>query len=176
MIKRTSGKFNSALTIRDMHKYCKVRDKYDRYEYSEILQEVNNALGHGMIYYNVTLNLPFLGKVFLNKVRRDIFDKKGEFNKNVAYSMIDYKACYDLWKRKYGDLTKEEFKEIPNKPLVYYTNKIKVLVNWEKGHSCQLPGRGAFSLSLVRNLRRELAKAIKNPDVEVNFYMKIGHF
>ena len=84
--------------------------------FSAFIQEANDSLLKEVIYNNMQIKLPGMGHIEIRKRRPRILDKAGNIKKRAL--KIDYKATKDLWKELYPDKSKEEIKELRDKPVV----------------------------------------------------------
>jgi hypothetical protein len=139
--------------------------------FSAFIQEANDSLLKEVIYNNMQIKLPGMGHIEIRKRRPRILDKAGNIKKRAL--KIDYKATKDLWKELYPDKSKEEIKELRDKPVVYHTNKhsdgyIYKFV-WDK-LTCNMPFKSFYRFKAARGYTRLLAKELKKENCKLDFY------
>ena len=109
-------------------------------------------------------SMPSLGTIGIRKQKVIVvMTPEGDIDKR--YLRPDWKATKELWKRD------PEAKK--NKQLVFHLNKHFNGFNckwfWDKS-TCSVPNNSAYSLTMTRENKRELAKVINDEDIEVDYY------
>ena len=109
-------------------------------------------------------NMPSLGSVGIRKQKVIVaMTPDGDIDKR--YLRPDWNATNELWAKD------EEAKK--SKQLVYHLNKHFNGFNckwfWDK-NTCSVPNNAAYSLTMTRAHKRELARVIQDDDIEVDYY------
>ena len=109
--------------------------------------------------------MPFrLGSVGIRKQKiRVHMNEDGTVDKR--FLRPDWKATKDLWER--------DVEAKVSKQLVFHLNKHFGGYNakwfWDKS-TCSIPNQTAYSLTMTRDNRRKLSKAIFNEELDVDYY------
>lgn len=157
--------------VKDIYKNEDIEIPYK--DFSAFVTECNFELLKAMILENLIIKLPSMGSLSIKKYKPKVLNDKGELNKKAL--KVDYGATRKLWKEKYPGMTIEQIKEIPDRPLVYYTNKHSggfiYKFYWDKFTS-SLPGKSVYQFRPARDHSRFLARLVKDPNVEIDFFEK----
>ena len=118
----------------------------------------------GIILQGKDFSMPSLGSVGIRKQKVIVaMTPEGDIDKR--YLRPDWKATKLLWAR--DEVAKTA------KRLVYHLNKHFNGYNckwfWDKA-TCSVPNNTAYSLTMTRANKRELARVIQDDDVEVDYY------
>ena len=142
--------------------------------FSEIQGEFNEHWMQKLIVEKgLVFRLPFgLGRVLCKKYKPKLkLDENGKVEtKNLP---VDWKKSKDRWAEMWPGLTLKEMKPIPNKPLIYCLNEhsggYRYVIFWEKT-SCRVLNNRVYNFVPNRKNHRHLAKAIKDPEIIVDYY------
>ena len=140
--------------------------------YKDVCYRYNSALSKAIIELSFEFKIPYrLGtlRIRKNKQKFKIIDGKLKPRK----SMIDwYNTRYVLWKRLYPGKTLSELKQIPDKPLVMFTNEHSngeiMRWYWDKRYT-KVPNCRSYMFKPVKQNRLDLSKHIKS-DEKYNDY------
>lgn len=133
--------------------------------FTDVWQAVISKVTHDIIYEGKDFTMPFrLGSVGIRKQKiRVKMNDDGTIDKR--YLRPDWKATKELWAR--DETAKKE------KRLVFHLNKhfggYNVKWFWDKS-TCSVPNQTAYSLTMTRGNKRNLAVAIKDEESEVDYY------
>lgn len=153
-----------------------IRDAYKFYKsYSEnplpyklftaVWEDFIDKVTSGIVEHGKDFTMPFrLGSVGIRKQKIKVkMNEDGTIDKR--YLRPDWKATKELWERD------EEAKK--NKQLVFHLNKHFGGYNakwfWDKS-TCSVKNQSAYSLTMTRDNKRKLARAIFDEDLEVDYY------
>lgn len=153
----------------------KVKDIYDDLQpegvdyrtFAAFITECNEALMFAMIDENLTLSLPSMGYLSVQKHKPKILRKDGTVRKRSM--KVNFGETWKLWRSKWPDLSDQEIKALPDKPLVYHTNKhtdgyvFKFI--WDKFTS-SMTGKSFYKLKPAREFTRHLSKQLKEGNVD----------
>ena len=161
----------------DIYKhYCKVTGnphKLIQSELTEITKEFYSRIMQLLIYDAFEYAFPRkLGNLRIVKYKNKIkLNPDGTLDKRRL--RVDWKKTRHLWKELYPGLTDAELLNIPNKKKVYHENKhtdgYNLKLWWDKS-TTYVTNYTAYSLKVSRTNLRDLAKALKREDVELNYY------
>ena len=117
-----------------------------------------------IIFDNLEFHMPFkLGSLRV-RIGNSVYklDKNGEVD--MKRIPIDWKATVDNWVQLYPGKTKEELKEIKNKPLIRilneHSNGKKLFWYWDKFTS-NIRNKTAYRLEVTRRWDRMLSNKVK---------------
>jgi hypothetical protein len=134
-------------------------------EYSNILTEFNEAIGRELIFNAFNFKLPYrLGNLVILKNKAKIYVDEDD---NVVNCLpVDWKETLLLWEE--NPIAKQQKKLVRclNDHFNGYVAKFK----YNKA-SARYNNKSAYSFIPCRTLKIALAKAIKNPDLKIDFYL-----
>jgi hypothetical protein len=116
-------------------------------------------------------NMPFrLGSIGIVQYKRTIrFDENGKL---LTHGLVpDWNKTWILWKKLYPECkTKEDFKNVKHKQVVFQTNEHTdgriFRFHWKKKY-CNIKNISAYELHIPPRYKRELGKIIfSNPNVQ----------
>lgn len=155
--------------IRDAYKFYKKKhkseDNVSSSEFSAFCKEFNNRISDLIIYENFSFLIPFrLGRIRIRKYKPKVHIKEdGSMDKSRLRP--DWNATKKLWKNN------EEAKK--EKKLIYHLNDhtdgYQHRWFWEKLTS-NVKNNSAYSFIPSRNNKRTLAKALKDEDLEIDYF------
>lgn len=174
VFKRGKGKYNTDYSSDDIYKFYVKSSKHpvDKSLYMRILKDMYGEFIKMCIFENVELILPAsLGKLRIQKKKVNIYvDKEGNLVKPILPP--DWKKTKELWEKKYGKLSPEEYDKIEDKPVVPLINEhsdgYRYRWFWDKITSKVL-NQSVYHLRMTRTYKTMLAKAIKTVK-GLNFY------
>lgn len=146
--------------------------KVSQATYFKILKDFYKELFDLLIYDSFEYVMPFrLGYLRIAKLSSKPKIKNGKLDKKSLRP--DWKSTLELWEKEYGKISKEELKKIPNKPLVYHTNKhtsgYRFKFLWDR-LTCTIKNAKMYTLQINRETKRKLAKVAKDPYTKIDFY------
>jgi hypothetical protein len=172
---RGGNKIQADYTFTDFYKEYKKSAKkpINKKDAREIIQKYNTEMLKKVIYDGFDFPLrPKLGSIRIRKFDNSLkLNENGEIRNKLS---PNWTKTVQLWKNKYGDLSPEELKEIEDKPIVYHLNEhtdgIIFKWFWDKV-TCTVPNQSAYSLSIIRQMKREAAQAWKKvPSLKDVYY------
>ena len=158
---------SSSYGIQDIYKYYKsYSDSPLPYNvFTSVWKDFIGKVTSDIVEYGKDFTMPFrLGSVGIRKKKIKVkMNDDGSIDKR--YLRPDWKATKELWEND------EEAKE--KKQLVFHLNKHFGGYNakwfWDKS-TCSVKNQTAYSLTMTRENKRKLAKAIFDEDLEVDYY------
>jgi hypothetical protein len=152
--------------IRDIYKfYRKTSDKsVDFHTFKRVWETFIEQVIQGIILEGKDFSMPSLGSVGIRKQKVIVaLTPDGDIDKR--YLRPDWDATKKLWARD------PEAKK--KKQLVYHLNKHFNGYNckwfWDKS-TCSVPNNTAYSLTMTRAHKRALSAAIRDENIEVDYY------
>jgi hypothetical protein len=133
--------------------------------FTQIIKEFYKEISNMIIFNTFEFRMPYrLGRLRIRKYKPKIkVNADGTIDKSRLF--IDYASTKKLWS------TNEEAKE--NKKLVFHlndhTNGYQHRWFWEKRTS-NIPNHSAYCFIPSRFNKRTLAKALKDEDIEIDFF------
>lgn len=163
MEKKMSNKYG----IREAYKFYKsyIEKPLDYKVFRAVWISFIDKVTKGIVEEGKDFTMPYsLGSVGVRKQKiRVTMNPDGSIDKR--YLRPDWNATKELWEKD------EKAKE--NKQLVFHLNKHFGGYNckwfWDKS-TCAVTNQTAYSLSMSRENKRKLSKAIFNEDLEVDYY------
>ena len=136
----------------------------DFHTFKRVWETFIDEVIHGIILEGKDFSMPSLGSVGIRKQKVIVaMTPDGDIDKR--YLRPDWAKTKELWAKD------PEAKK--NKQLVYHLNKHFNGFNckwfWDKS-TCSVPNNTAYSLTMVRSHKRELARVIQDDDIEVDYY------
>lgn len=115
-----------------------------------------------MLIKGYTVKLTGLGKFNVIQYKHKLLDKMGNLNKKSLHP--DWKATLQLWENTYGKRKKHEYKDIPDKPIIYYEPKDNTVYRfvWDK-YTSTTKGSSLYDLSIMRGLKKRLVNYVLDP-------------
>lgn len=171
-------KIKANYTSKDFYKHFKDKHpkiKISKSEYIEILKEYFDEIMDMVIFKSMQFYFPGrLGNLKILQYKQDIkLLEDGSLDKRRLRP--NWKDTKDMWKRIYPDKTWEEILSIKKKPIIYHENKHSNGYNykwyWDNTTS-NVPNHTAYKLDITRSHDRRLAKAVKNPDLDLYYHIK----
>ena len=168
------GRVQADYTAKDMYKWYK--KKYDNpvewRVYSDFLKEFYTELFNLIIYNGIDYIMP--GRLGSIRIRRRQNIQKLDENGEVIHNLKpNWKKTLELWEKKYPNATREEVKNIPNKPIIYHLNDHTdgsyFRWYWDK-MTCNVKNQSAYRFEPIRDKKREAAKAWKEIPKLRNIY------
>ena len=90
--------------------------------------------------------------------------------------IIDWGACRKLWKEKYPDIDPKDYKNIPDKPLIFFTNEHSngevMKWHWDKS-LCNIKNNTCYLFTPTKYNRRTLAKVIKEQNAGEGYRLTV---
>lgn len=144
-------------------KFGKIK-KYDRIDISRVCKKFNNHIMHRIIYHSYEFTIPFnLGTIFIktNRLRFDL-DEDGKLIKK--HMVPNWASTKELWA--------EDDDARQKKIIVYHFNdhfdrRVATYIYSKKKY--RFKNKGIYFFKPSRMWKEELAKAIKNEDIDVNY-------
>ena len=139
--------------------------------FSSIIKDFNKELSKLIIEEGAEFKMPVrLGFARIRKYKKRIkLNPDGTIDKSSMN--VDWKETNELWKQEYPGLTREELKQIRNKPLIYHLNEhtdgCGFLLYWNKKGS-NATNRSIYSMVFTSPNNRHLAKVLKH-EGKVNY-------
>lgn len=163
------AKYTTDFGIGDAYKHYKEEhgnvQNINNSVFSSICKEFYASVSEAIIYQAFDFKLPFrLGRLRVRKYKPKLsFKEDGSLNKSKLRP--DWAATKALWA--------EDEKAKENKQLVYHMNEHSNGYQhrwfWEKRTS-NIPNHSAYCFIPSRNNKRTLAAAIKNENIEVDYF------
>lgn len=152
---------------RDIYKFYKNKYKDEAVDYKTFCRVWERFIEVRMnlvIFDNLEFNFPYrmgsLGVRIGNSIYK--LDKNGEIK--MSRIPIDWKKTVEQWMTLYPGKTKEELKEIKNKPLIRilneHSNGKKLFWHWNKFTS-NVKNKTAYRLEVTRTWDRMLSNKVK---------------
>ncbi len=165
MFKRGKRKILADYGIKDIYKHYKntTEDPVSYKLFVECIKEFNKLRLHRLIYHNEGIRFPAkTGGLFIKMKSSSPIIKDGKVDKGKI--PVDWKATLKLWANTYPDKTPEQWKDIPDKKLLFHLNKHfdnkTAYFYWDKTTS-NVKNQSAYRIELSRLVKRELNFAIK---------------
>jgi len=137
-----------------------------RRQYRKLIAEYYTAISKIIIYDSFRFYLSHrMGTINIFKYDpiNGYLDSDGNIRKNRL--PVDWSKTLKLWWELYGKRDKTEYKEIKDKPLVFYNNDhsddFLFKWHWDK-RSCLAKHQSKYYFQAVRQNKRRLGKAIKS--------------
>jgi|TARA_R110000851_G_scaffold147580_5_gene287527 hypothetical protein len=130
--------------------------------FRKFFKEMFHEFGE-MLIKGYTVKLSGLGKFSVIQYKHKLLNEDGELNKKTLHP--DWKSTLKLWGERYGVRKKDEYKDIVNKPIIYYEPKDYIIYKftWDK-YTSTTRGTSLYHLSIMRGLKQRLSKYVLNPD------------
>jgi len=165
MIRR---RYKTDVHEKDFYKYYKTKTQtpVTKDIFIKIVEEFNDSIMHACIYKNFEFKMPArLGIVRLKKRKsKATFNEDGSLN--TRYLAVDWKATLDLWAS--DTIAKEKKQRVFH--LNRHTKGYMFRWYWDR-FNMNLVNKSAYHLDMMRKYDRELAKAINNPDLNIDCYI-----
>jgi len=163
--KRTTGKNNADVGLRDLYKEYKsqVKTPVTYKVYVAFLKEYNERIMKAVVYEALEYKMPYrLGYLRIQKRKKKPYLKEGKLV--TRHILPNWKKTLDYWREKWPDKTDEEIKLIPNKKIFLHhnddTNGYSVRFYWDKRFS-NAKNQTAYIYKATRTTKEILAKFIK---------------
>jgi len=170
MFKRGKGKYNSAYTIDNYYDwYCAtVSDPLPKEVFRGVFRAYIERIMVEVIYNSFEFNIgQRMGSI---RVRDKDYDIVLDENGNVDKTRLapNWGKTLKKWKVIYKDIPPAEWKNIPNKPMIYHENDhtdqtIKQWF-WDK-LTCNLQNQGWYKFNATRSWDRLLASVNKESNI-----------
>jgi len=177
--KRGARKYKCDYGTSDIYKFyiSQAKEPVERKIWKSIVEEFNTISLRSCIYDGREFNLPYrLGGIRIRKRSKSLkFKEDGSVD--TEHISVDWKKTKLMWMKKYPDKTPEEISAIPviEKRLIYHlnehTNKHSFKFYWDKITSI-IPNKTYYRVRIIRELNREVAKAIFHNDQLQYIYFK----
>ena len=154
-------KYDNTVKIKYYDKKSDCNVKWDQWQ--RVCKKFNHRKMESILKGTI-FNMPYrLGSIGVVQYKRKIrFDEEGKLRTEIL--PVDWNKTYLLWKRLYPECkTREDFKNIRNKKVVYYTNEHsdgrRFRFHWKKKY-CNIKNISAYSLVIPLQYRNALARLI----------------
>lgn len=177
--KRGARKYKCDYGVTDIYKFYQTtaKEPVDKKTWKSIVEEFNTISLRSCIYEGRELNLPCrLGSIRIKK-RAKSLKLREDGSVDTDHLSVNWKKTKLMWMKKYPDKTPEEIAGIPieEKKLIYnlneHTGKHTFKFYWDKVTNI-IPNKTYYRIRIIRELRREIAKAIFNNDQLQYIYFK----
>lgn len=123
--KRTTGKFNSDYTLKELYKEYKLGSKNPvSYQiYTFILKNYNDRIMRHIIMKNMSFKMPYrLGEIRGQRLKNKAIAIRDDGIIDRRKLPADWNATLAYWRKIYPDKTMEEIKAIPDKKVLRHLN------------------------------------------------------
>lgn len=173
VIQRGKGKHKTDIKMSDFYKSFKRKSDISASKFSTVLRDLNEEMFKSMVLENTTLKTTPLGRFSIVKYRKSFLDENGEIDKTKT--IINYHKTLNLWRTLYPGKSLAQLKTIKDKKVVYETNDHSngyICETYWNRINCKLKGVSGYTFIPTRTNNRFLAKCLKDPDLEIDFYQK----
>jgi hypothetical protein len=139
--------------ITDIYKdYKKDGGKVDKKTFRKVLNSINKALFHLILYEGFDFKIPYRLGNFVIYLKKNIpkLDENGNLKKNSL--PVNWKETLQLWEEN------EEARR--EKKLIYYTNKYIGKLYWDK-RTCMVKNQRFFDFRLMKQNRSKMAEFLR---------------
>jgi hypothetical protein len=164
--KRNKGKYTSDIKFDNIYKMYKkdVKNYLDKKLFKSIWREYAEKVINLMIMESYELVLgSHMGTISIRQRKAKLrLEEDGSLRKKDLF--VNWESTKKLWEEMYPGLSAEEIKAIPNKKLVYHTDKVKVFWKWDK-RTCNVLNNSYYKFIAARWAVDSIPKAIKEENV-----------
>lgn len=164
--KRGKGVCNSDTKVVNMyHYYLKNRDSNKTISqpvFTKILNEFHEYKLNQAIYRNIEFDIPYIGKLYINKVEPRIVLK----DSNIIIKLpINHKKTKELWEK--DPIAKEQ------KKLIYFLNEEsdKYVMKWHWEKNKRLLNKSAYKLKMLRRNKLKITEALRSTNYKIDFFV-----
>lgn len=165
LTKKETVNKNGVTTVR---KVLRKNTKYflTQTQYSFILKMFNEAIGHELIFNNFNFKMPYrLGNLVILKNKPKIYVDKDD--KVINCLPVDWKETLKLWEEDPKAKLEKKLIRCVNEHFNGYVAKFK----YDRSNA-RYANKTVYNFIPCRTLKIALAKAVKNPNINIDFYLK----
>lgn len=173
--KRGKNKIATDFGVPDIYKFYtkQVEKPVSKKTFKDVLTEYNNEILRMIIFDGLDYSMSHrIGSIRIRKFDNSLkLNDEGEVANKLK---VDWGKTLKRWREMYGEMSSDELKEIPNKPMIYHLNEHSdgyvFKWYWDKVTS-NLKNQSAYKFKAVRDFRRIAAQAWKSiPELKDLYY------